>query len=227
MKVLAVISQKGGTGKTTLALSLAVAAQREGQSVLVIDLDPQATAARWGDRRGEEGPVVTSAQAARLPQILKTAQDNGANLVIIDTPPRVEQASLTAAKAANLVVIPCLPAINDLETIPTTMELLRFAGEPAVVVVLNGVPARSARKEQAEHVIRDMALAIAPVAIGLRTAFPDAAALGQAPQEYDSHGKAATEIAELYRFVCHHINTSSRRQDNTHGIEARFAASNQ
>ncbi len=227
MKVLAVISQKGGAGKTTLALSLAVAAQKEGQSVLVVDLDPQATAARWGDRRGEDGPVVTSAQAARLPQLLKAAQDNGADLVVIDTPPRVEQASLTAAKAADLVIIPCLPAINDLETIPTTIELLKFAGEPTVVVVLNGVPARTARKEQAEQVIRDMTLTIAPDVVGLRTAFPDAAALGRTPQEYDPQGKAASEIVNLYRFVCHHINTPSRYQDSTNANEARFAASNQ
>lgn len=224
MKVIAVISQKGGAGKTTLALSLAVAAQQAGQSVLVIDLDQQVTAARWGDRRGDDGPVVTSAQAARLPQILKAAEQQGADLIVIDTPPRVEQALLVAAKSADLVLIPCQPAINDLETIPATMELVRVAGNPPVVVVLNGVPARGVRREQAEHVVRDMGLIIAPVALGHRTAFPDAAALGKAPQEYDPSGKAATEVNDLYVFVCHHLITSTHQQDITHGTEARLAA---
>jgi chromosome partitioning protein len=224
MKVLAIISQKGGAGKTTLALSLAVAAQKAGQSVLVVDLDQQVTAARWGDRRGDDGPVVTSAQAARLPQILKAAEQQGADLVVIDTPPRVEQALLVAAKAADLVLIPCQPAINDLETIPATMELLRVAGSPPAIVVLNGVPARGVRREQAEHVVRDMGLTLAPVTLGHRTAFPDAAALGRAPLEYDPHGKAAAEVEELYVFMCHHLNTSSHQQDNTHGDEARLAA---
>lgn len=224
MKVLAVISQKGGAGKTTLALSLAVAAQQAGLSVLVVDLDQQVTAARWGDRRGDDGPVVTSAQAARLPQILQAAEQQGADVIVIDTPPRVEQALLVAAKAADLVVIPCQPAINDLETLPATMELVKVAGNPPAVVVLNGVPARSIRREQAEHVVKDMGLTIAPIAFGHRTAFPDAAALGKAPQEYDPHGKAAAEVKDLYVFVCKHLNTSTHQQDNTDGKQARSAA---
>jgi chromosome partitioning protein len=69
-----------------------------------------------------------------------------------------------------------------------------------------------------------MGLIIAPVALGHRTAFPDAAALGQAPQEYDPRGKAAIEVNDLYVFVCHHLNTSTHQQDNTHGTQARFAA---
>lgn len=225
MKVLAIVSQKGGAGKTTLALALAVEAQQAGQSVLVVDLDPQATASRWGDRRGDAGPVVTSAQAARLPQILKAAEANGADLVVIDTPPRVEQASLTAAKAADLILIPCLPAINDLETIPTTMELLKFAGQPKTVVILNGMPARSMRREQAVHVVNDMGLMLAPMSLGQRTAFPDSAALGKAPQEYDPQGRAAEEVAELYRFVCEQLDVPSRHHASTSSHQQLITAS--
>ena len=226
MKIIALIAQKGGTGKTTLALALAVAAQRSKLSSCLIDLDPQATASKWGDRREDESPVIVSAQAARLPNFLKTAADNGADLVILDTPPRVEQAALAAAKVADLILIPCLPAINDLETLATTVELIRFAGQHQTLVVLNGIPPRGARREQAEHVIRDMSMEVCPVAIGYRTAFPDAAALGLTAQEYDPGSKAAGEIQQLYKFVSKLINSRKSKEVNSNAPEAGFAAGN-
>lgn len=124
MKTLAVVAQKGGTGKTTLALSLAVAAGARGQNVLVIDLDPQASACRWGDRRVLDAPAVVDAQPARLSAALDKAAQAGIDLVIVDTPARVEQAAAEAAKAADLVLIPCKPSILDLETLRTTAELV-------------------------------------------------------------------------------------------------------
>ncbi len=90
MDVIAVIAQKGGTGKTTLAVSLAVAAELNGRTVAIVDLDPQTSASRWGDRRKAETPVVVSAQPARLSHILQAADAQGADLVLIDTPPRSE-----------------------------------------------------------------------------------------------------------------------------------------
>jgi chromosome partitioning protein len=227
MKVIAVIAQKGGTGKTTLALALAVAAQRDGKSVLVIDLDPQATACKWGDRRKQDTPVIVSAQAARLPNLLKTAAENAADLVIIDTPPRVEQAALAAGKAADLILIPCLPAISDLETLSTTMELIKYAARPQTVVVLNGVPPRGPRKQQAEHVVRDMVIPVAPVSLGHRTAFPDSAALGMTAQEYDPSGKASGEVEQLHKFVCKLVNSLTHKKDNTDATETRLETSNQ
>jgi chromosome partitioning protein len=87
MDVIAVIAQKGGTGKTTLTLALAVAAQLAGKVTAVIDLDPQATASNWSDRREADSPVVVSAQPARLPHVLTSAETSGAAMVLIDTPP--------------------------------------------------------------------------------------------------------------------------------------------
>ena len=102
MKTIALIAQKGGTGKTTLALSLAVAAEQDGKQAVIIDLDPQATACRWSDRRQAETPVVVDAQAARLGKALKAAEERGVDLVIVDTPARNADASLEAAKLADL-----------------------------------------------------------------------------------------------------------------------------
>ena len=146
MDIIAVIAQKGGTGKTTLAVSLAVAAELSGRTVAIVDLDPQASASRWGDRRKAETPVVVSAQPARLSHILQAADAQGADLVLIDTPPRSEQAAMAAAKAGQHVLIPCRPAVYDLETVATTIELVGFSSGPPATVVLNGVPARGRKR---------------------------------------------------------------------------------
>ena len=98
MQTIALIAQKGGTGKTTLALSLAVAAEKYGSSTLIVDLDPQASACKWGDRRTAETPAIIDAQPARLQQALLKAEQAGFQLAIVDTPARIEQAAAEAAR---------------------------------------------------------------------------------------------------------------------------------
>ena len=107
MKTIAIISQKGGAGKTTLALHFAVGAGERNQSVAIIDLDPQASAAGWKDLRTDERPAVVSTQPARLAQVLATALNHGVELAIIDTAPHSESAALSAARAADFILIPC------------------------------------------------------------------------------------------------------------------------
>ena len=102
MKTVAILSQKGGAGKTALAIHLAVAADAAKRPAAIIDLDPQASATSWKDLRQSETPPVVSAQVARLPQVLKTAQEHGAALAIIDTAPHSEATALAAARAADL-----------------------------------------------------------------------------------------------------------------------------
>jgi chromosome partitioning protein len=221
MDVIAVIAQKGGTGKTTIALSLAVEAERQGASVAVIDLDPQATATNWGDRREAETPVIVSAQPARLRHVLEAAQEQGAELVLIDTPARSEQAALEAAKAAQLVLVPCRPAIYDLETVATTAELVGYAGGRPVAVILNGVPPRGSKGEQAADVIRSLTLLVCPASFGYRAAFNDAGALGLTAAEYGPEGKAAREIEQLYEFVSKLVKETTRILKEDHGQETR------
>ncbi len=91
MKVVSVISQKGGSGKTTLALHLAVAASTAGRSTAVLDLDPQASAANWADRRAAELPVLRSAHASRLRHELRQLQDTGGEMVMVDTAPHSDK----------------------------------------------------------------------------------------------------------------------------------------
>jgi chromosome partitioning protein len=206
MDILAVISQKGGAGKTSLAVALAVAAERAGRRAAVIDVDPQATAAAWADRRDNQPPIVVSAQPARLAAVLATAAEGGVDLAVIDTPPRAEQAALAAARAATLILIPCRPAVFDLDTIAVTLDLIRLAGGGAVVAVLNGVPAQGQEQAQARDILVGMGMTVCPAVLGYRKGFPHSAAVGQGPQEYAPGSKAAEEVELVYQFVCKAFN---------------------
>ena len=106
MFTIALIGQKGGVGKTTLALGVAVAAAQAGHAVAVIDLDPQASAAKWKDRRSEDNPAVISAQASRLYPALEAARGAGAEFAIIDSAGRSDDSAMAAARAADLILIP-------------------------------------------------------------------------------------------------------------------------
>lgn len=217
MRTIAIIAQKGGTGKTTLALALAVAAEQDGLTVAVIDLDPQATASNWGDRREAETPVVVSAQFSRLAQVLQSARDSGADFVVIDTPARSEQAAAAAAKAADLVLVPCRPAIYDLETVATTAELVRLSGGKPIAAVLNAIPPRGTKADQAADIIGGLNIRVCPVRFGHRAAFADAGAGGLAPQEYEPDGKAADEIKGVYEFVRELIDSETQERGLRHG----------
>lgn len=201
MKTVAIISRKGGAGKTTLTVHLAVAACIGGKETAIIDLDPQASAAGWGDSRKQETPAVVSAQAARLPKVLEAAVNNGADLAIIDTAPHSETAALAAIRAADLILIPCRPAILDLRAIGDTIDLVNLASKTATVV-LNAVPPRGSLADEAVEAIAPLGVSIAPIRIGQRAAFVHSLTAGQTAQEYEPEGKAAEEIQQVYKWMC-------------------------
>ena len=99
MYIVAVVAEKGGVGKTTVALALAVAATRDGKRAAVIDTDPQATASKWTDRRDAEFPWVVPTHAARLRAAIEQAKGQGIEFLVIDTPPH---AGMDAAEAARV-----------------------------------------------------------------------------------------------------------------------------
>ena len=152
MKTIAIISQKGGAGKTTVAIHLAVAAEKRGMNTAIFDLDPQASAASWSDKRNSPSPAVVSAQAARLPSLLEQAAAQSADLVIIDSAPNADAASLAAARAADLILIPCRPSAFDLNAIGTTLNLAAVAGKLAFVL-LNAVPPQGKVGEEARNAL--------------------------------------------------------------------------
>jgi chromosome partitioning protein len=212
MKTLAIISQKGGSGKTTLALNLACAAESFGQRAVVIDLDPQASAKGWHDHREKESPVVISAQASRIQDVLETARQNGADVCIVDTAPHSETAALAAARAADLVLIPCRPGILDLRGISTSVDLVLLAKRPALIV-LNAVPPRGGLGDQAEHAIGHYGIDVATARISQRAAFYHSLTAGETAVEFEPDGIAAQEVLALYQITCKHVNmiTSNKR----------------
>lgn len=200
MKTVAVISQKGGSGKTTVCIHLAVAAERKEQTTAIVDLDPQASSSTWRDVREGETPVVVSAQPNRLSIVLGEARKHGAQLIFIDTSPNSETASLTAARSADFVVIPCRPHLLDLQAIALSVELARMAQKP-FAVVLNAVPPKGSLSVDAAQVLDDQGIPRAPTQLGHRAAFYHCLNQGQVAQEYDPLGKACEEVYELYGWL--------------------------
>ena len=127
MKIVVLLSQKGGTGKSTIATHLAVCAARHGQAVALFDIDPQASAAKWSDRRAAEGPPVVRAGAAQLPHLVQQARQQGADIILIDTAGHADASSLHALQLADLVLIPCRPSAADLDAIEDTIALAQRA----------------------------------------------------------------------------------------------------
>ena len=209
VNIFAIISQKGGAGKTTLAVNLAVAAEFEDVPTVIVDLDPQASAKTWHDLRGKDAPVVISAQASRLSEMIEIARTNGAELVIIDTAPHSESSALAAARAADLVLIPCRPAILDLKAIGMSGDLVSLAKKEAIVV-LNAVPHQGRLADEAEEAVRGYGLSVAPVKMTQRAAYVHSLTAGQAAMEFEPDGKAAQEIKELYKWARVRVHASTR-----------------
>ena len=200
MKVLAIINQKGGPGKTTLAVHLSVAAASAGLTTALIDLDPQASATKWSDKREKDSPVVISAHSTRLLQVLKAAEENGVELCILDTAPTIEKPAKDACKAADMAIIPCKPEIFDLEAMGSTVEIAYSANVPTRVV-FNAVRSRSSTLIQAKKAIEIYDVQSAPCIIGDRVAFSHSLIDGRTAQEYEPSGKASREIQALYRYI--------------------------
>jgi chromosome partitioning protein len=202
MKTIAIVSQKGGVGKTTTAIELGFAAHLAGFAVAIIDLDPQGTAAKWGDRREDGSLSVIGGQASRLSVILDTARENGAELVIIDTPPSAEAVALQAVKVSDYVLVPTRAGGFDIEAIQTTLEMAEFAKRPASVLI-NAVPTnRQHLGTRALAGLRERGISVAPTMWMERAAFADLGADDLAAQERDLTSKAAQEVAALFEWLC-------------------------
>jgi chromosome partitioning protein len=214
MQVLAIVGQKGGTGKTTTALGLAVAALLARRSVAVVDLDPQSTATNWSDRRGLETPAIVSCQVSRLPQVLSAAADQGADLAIIDTPGKSTDALIAAAKAADFVLMPIQPQLYDIETLGSLKDVLTLAGNPSAAVFVNRAPIQGGRHTETQEAAVAQGFAVCPVVVFARAAHGDAGNLGKTAIEYQPEGKAAQEMIALYSYSDKALRESNREEQH-------------
>lgn len=212
MNTLAVLSRKGGTGKTTLTVNVAIAAERAGHKVAIVDLDSQASASEWGDWRAAETPEVISVHSARLPQELHKLKQQGVTFALLDTPPKIEDIALDAAKAADMVIIPCKLGAFDLKAIEKTILVGNIAKCP-MRIVFNAVRARSSMLHPAKRAVQVYEVNVAPCVIGDRVVFSHSVIEGLGVMEYEPKGKASIEIQALFRYIsreleAHHGTTT-------------------
>jgi chromosome partitioning protein len=199
VKTIAVISQKGGNGKTTLAVHLATLAA-ENHKVILMDLDPQGSAIEWASRRGDKPPDITPTHPASLGKELERAAADGYTFAVIDTAPHADHSALQAARAADLVVIPCRPATFDIAAIAATLDLCKPANKQATVVI-NSAPIRSRVVQEAIDAIKEKGGKVCPVIIRQRVAFQHCLIDGRTAGEFEPDGGAAEEIAELLAYL--------------------------
>ena len=209
MATVAIISQKGGAGKTTLALHLAAAAQDAGRVSLIVDTDPQATASQWASWREDEPPEVIDSPPPRLAAKIEQAQEQGAQFIVIDTPPHADSAARAAVETADLVLIPCRPSAFDLAAIQTTVKLVQLLRKPAFVVFTAGSPNAPRMYEEADELVESFGISACPVQLPDRAAYRHASAEGRTVMETEPDGKAANEIQQLYKWTCRQIDMST------------------
>lgn len=197
MFTVALCCSKGGAGKTTMAVHLAVEGHRRGLKTLLIDIDTQASAAKIMDRRGEEPPDVATEAAGRLEKAVRAARAQGYELVVVDTAPQADRAAAQAARIADIVLAPVQPSIVDLDAVDATVDICKLAGVP-ILFVLNRVPAQGQETAGTEDAIRKRGMPITGVRWGERKAFKYPFMRGLTAQEVEPGSKAASEVRALF-----------------------------
>lgn len=205
MKVLGLLSRKGGVGKTTLAIHLAVLAQEAGKRTLLIDFDPQCWAAGWFRAREAETPLMLETTPDRLGDMLDAARDDGIDLAVIDTRPSGEADAVQVAKLSDVVLIPSRPGILHLRAILDTLDTAKGTARRAIVALNACKPSRGAREASetvdARHALAAFGVPVATTAIVNRDAFSTALRAGLTACEADPDSKAANEMHVLWRSV--------------------------
>ena len=203
MKTVALVSRKGGSGKSLLAIHIAVAFDTRGVNTSVIDLDPQRSAWHFGEDRGKgKYPDFYAPRLDQLAGFMDELADNDVKLVVIDTPPHSDERSLAAIRLADLVLVPFRPSLLDLRALEDTARLVGVAEKTAqTVLLMNATPSRSPLVQEALEAAGTFGLAVCPVIISDRTALNHAITAAQGVTEYEPMGKAAIEIVALRRFI--------------------------
>lgn len=202
-QVITIAQQKGGSGKTTLAVNLAVAFARAGKSVAVMDTDPQGSAGRWFMTRleqtdGAPGLEFSTASAWGVTyEVRKLAEAH--DIVLIDTPPKADSDLRPALRAADLVLIPVATSHLDLWAVEAVLDLTDRAEKPAVVVMTrNRAGTRLAADVTAK--VAELEAGLADAAMANRVVYAETLGRGRAAMEAPK-GPAHDEVTQLMNEV--------------------------
>ena len=215
-RIITIAQQKGGAGKSTLAANLAVALALGRRSVVLVDIDPQGSVARWAAARGEGGTqtraklTVEAIAGWRTANQVKRFADDF-DVVVVDSPPHAETEAKLAIRAADLVVVPLQPSPADLWAVQPTLDMAAQEKRP-VLLVLNRTPPRARLTAQIAEAAAKLAhpdLKVAVAQIGNRVAFAEAFMRGLAVAELRGASVAAEEIAALAKEVWKQAGQSS------------------
>lgn len=213
MKTIVITSQKGGSGKTTLAAHLAVEAERVGDApAWVIDTDKQGTLSLWHERREAETPQRADVPFPRLAAGLQTLADRGAAYCFIDTAPTISDQSTALLHLADLVLVPVRPSPADLWAVAETVELVKQTGKPFLFVITQAKPQASITAQTIAALSQHGRVAQAFIAD--RVPYAVAMTGGRTAPELAAKSPAADEIASLWVDVksCFHENSKSVRR---------------
>lgn len=200
MYVIAVASQKGGSGKTTLAGHLAVQADRTGFGpVALVDTDPQGSLSEWWNARAAETPLFARASAGRFAADIARMRELGIKLLVVDTPPAIEATIAEVIGLADLVVVPARPSPHDLRAAGATVELIERVGKPLVFVINAATPRARITSEAVMALSQHGTLA--PVIIHHRTGFAAAMIDGRTVMEVPGEARSAEEIVLLWEYL--------------------------
>lgn len=201
---IAVAGQKGGTGKSTTALSLAAEFLARGLRVLVVDADTQGTVRTWAQVATEAGhpapTVVAMGSDLFKPHQLPTLAPSF-DVVLIDTPPRLADVQRAALAAADLALLPCGPSASDAWALAESAEMVREAQRvrPSlrVAVLLTRQIAGTNLGKSARGVLEGAGLPVLSSSLGFRVAFQEAPGAGRGPAQHDPSSDAAAEVRAL------------------------------
>ena len=210
MRILALASQKGGSGKTTLSGHLAVQAQRAGSGpVVLIDIDPQGSLADWWNERDDELPAFAQTTVARLATDLEQLRQQGFKLAVIDTPPAITMAIQSVISVAELIVVPTRPSPHDLRAVGATVDLCERAGKPLLFVVNAATPRARITSEAA--IALSQHGTVAPVTVHHRTDYASSMIDGRTVMDFEPNGKSAQEIVQLWTYIADRLERNFRR----------------
>jgi chromosome partitioning protein len=200
MIVVAVASQKGGAGKTTLAGHLAVEAEQAGFGpVTLIDTDPQGSLSQWWNTRAARAPQFAKVGAFELQSALSHLARTGTKLAIIDTPPAISDSISHVIAHCDLVVVPTRPSPHDLRAVGATVDMAERFGKPLIFVV-NGATLRARITGEAAVALSQHGV-VAPVILHHRVDFAASMVDGRTVGEAAPKSASAKEITDLWLYI--------------------------